>query len=236
MAPLTENPYHNISGGTITAKSSNYSDTITNTVFGLCAIFIGGLTVWQGRRVWRLWYLGRVVTGGTRIFHHLLQGTHPLTVVSTKDQHHYPLTSLNSQPADPQAISANEDIATLSPADDTLTNTSTIYHLHQGLDEGAREPRHVDRGFASPSHGTTSASKACFDDPDCVLDHAGKPILCKPVSDTPPFKQRLHLAATTSSNSTRVGLARRYSAPSTLKTRSSSGALPTTADHGRPWE
>ena len=51
--------------------------------FGLCAIFTGGLTVWQGRRVWRLWYLGRVVTEGTRIFHHLLEGAHPLIVVPT---------------------------------------------------------------------------------------------------------------------------------------------------------
>ena len=235
MAPLIENPYHNISGSTLTAKSSNYSDTITNTVFGLCAIFIGGLTVWQGRRVWRLWYLGRVVTGGTRIFHHLLQGAHPLTVVSTKDQHHYPLTSLNSQPADPQAISADEDIATVSPADDTLTNTSTIYHSHQGLDEGAREPRHVDRVFASQPHGTTSStSKPRFDDPDCVLNQAGKPILCKPVSDTPAFNQRPHLTATTSSNSTRVAVARRHSAPTTLKSRTSGEALPGTADRGSP--
>lgn len=59
MAPVTGAPYHSDSGGSVSSKVASSSDTITNTVFGLCAVVIGALTIWQGRRVWRLWYMAR---------------------------------------------------------------------------------------------------------------------------------------------------------------------------------
>lgn len=59
MAPTSEPIYHNSSGSIGVLGTPTSSDTITNTVFGLCAIIIGALTVWQGRKVWRLWYSSR---------------------------------------------------------------------------------------------------------------------------------------------------------------------------------
>ena len=54
MAPTLSSPVDN---APISNKlqTSTTSDTITNTVFGLCAVVIGVLTVWQGRRLWRQW-------------------------------------------------------------------------------------------------------------------------------------------------------------------------------------
>lgn len=59
MAPVTGGPYLNDSRASVSFKVASSSDTIINTVFGLCAVVIGALTVWQGRRVWRLWYMPR---------------------------------------------------------------------------------------------------------------------------------------------------------------------------------
>lgn len=30
---------------------------ITNTVFGLCAVAIGMVSIWQGRRAWKIWHV-----------------------------------------------------------------------------------------------------------------------------------------------------------------------------------
>lgn len=57
MAPTLSLPvaYAQISH---TIKASTSSDTTTNAVFGSCAVVIGVLTVWQGRRLWKLWHVG----------------------------------------------------------------------------------------------------------------------------------------------------------------------------------
>ena len=36
------------------------TDTITNIVFGLCAVMVGTITVWQGRKLLRTWYARHV--------------------------------------------------------------------------------------------------------------------------------------------------------------------------------
>jgi len=59
MAPTSEPIYRKSSGSIGVLGTPTSSDTITNTVFGLCAIIIGALTVWQGRKVWRIWYSPR---------------------------------------------------------------------------------------------------------------------------------------------------------------------------------
>ena len=38
-----------------TSSSPTASETITNIVFGLCALTVGGVTIWQGRNAWKLW-------------------------------------------------------------------------------------------------------------------------------------------------------------------------------------
>ncbi|KAL8816809.1 MAG: hypothetical protein Q9191_008264 [Dirinaria sp. TL-2023a] len=40
-----------------TSLQSNSSQTITDIVFGLCALFIGLVTFWQGRRAWIMWHV-----------------------------------------------------------------------------------------------------------------------------------------------------------------------------------
>ena len=40
------------------AQSSSYSsnEIIVNTIFGICALAIGIISLWQGHRQWRLWH------------------------------------------------------------------------------------------------------------------------------------------------------------------------------------
>ena len=37
-------------------SSSTPSDTIATSVFGVCALVIGLVTIWQGRRLYNTWY------------------------------------------------------------------------------------------------------------------------------------------------------------------------------------
>ena len=39
------------------SSPSSYSDTITNIVFGLCALAVGMVTIWQARRALRRRYI-----------------------------------------------------------------------------------------------------------------------------------------------------------------------------------
>ena len=38
-----------------TSSSSTTSETITNIVFGLCALTGSGVVIWQGRNAWKMW-------------------------------------------------------------------------------------------------------------------------------------------------------------------------------------
>ena len=31
------------------------AETITNIVFGICTVALGGIMIWQGRKAWELW-------------------------------------------------------------------------------------------------------------------------------------------------------------------------------------
>lgn len=54
IAPSTYIP---VNGSIIptSTSASGTPETITNIVFGLCALTIGGLTIWQGRKAWNMW-------------------------------------------------------------------------------------------------------------------------------------------------------------------------------------
>lgn len=54
MAPSTYVP---VNGSVFpnSASASGTPETVTNIVFGLCALTIGGLTIWQGRKAWKMW-------------------------------------------------------------------------------------------------------------------------------------------------------------------------------------
>ena len=57
MAPPTYVPVNGSVFPTSTSASpaSGTPETITNIVFGLCALTIGGLTIWQGSKAWNMW-------------------------------------------------------------------------------------------------------------------------------------------------------------------------------------
>ena len=38
-----------------TSSSPTTSETITSIVFGLGALTVGGVTIWQGRNAWKMW-------------------------------------------------------------------------------------------------------------------------------------------------------------------------------------
>ena len=54
MAP---SPYAMVNGTHVvaTSSSSTTSETITNIVFGLCALTASGVVIWQGRNAWKMW-------------------------------------------------------------------------------------------------------------------------------------------------------------------------------------
>lgn len=63
MAPSVYVP---VNGSIIPASgsASETPETITNIVFGLCALAIGGLTIWQGRKAWKMWMNHAAARGG----------------------------------------------------------------------------------------------------------------------------------------------------------------------------
>ncbi|KAL8826137.1 MAG: hypothetical protein Q9191_003984 [Dirinaria sp. TL-2023a] len=106
-----------------TLKASTSSDTTTNAFFGSCAVVIGVITIWQGRRVWKLRHVGqhdgRTLSHGDQA-HHLSE-----RIASTPSHEAHPPPQ---QLEDIESIAPAEDNPARAPSGDQTTepgNTST---------------------------------------------------------------------------------------------------------------
>ncbi|KAG7009384.1 hypothetical protein G7Y79_00002g004990 [Physcia stellaris] len=111
--PLTPSNWSSISGDSNSVKvsSSPFSDTITTSIFGIFALAVGVITIWQGHRAWKL-------------FH------------AVRDNHAYELEAI-ALDREEQVNDANDDGSSLDLSLDPLsTTTSALNNDSRALDTG----------------------------------------------------------------------------------------------------